>query len=1155
MVYGRTPGDVVVRAGAMIESHNGGKAMLFAPHVVNAGSIRTPGGQTILAAGELVTLTQPTWADIDSKLRGYEVVVSAPVPYLLQMHQVLNGLKPVDPNFPTRYQNERLVLAELDTRAANVGYSVTNTGSVEATRGNITVMARGIAQNGTMLASTAFNSQDGSIILRAWAQGIAVLSSEFDTSFGSHSWRSGTLSFGGGSVTTVLADLTDTSSIELSAKDVRYRPGLIDLRGNLIDIQAGATVVAPSGTINAIASKEPIRLNRPPDGDKSIADGSRLYIGEDAILSAAGLRDVLLTMESNSVKAELRINELRDSVLYLDSWMRGATVYVDKRVRGKFADGPMSGVQWIKDEAGKYISGSWIGTALADVSGWIGTGTATLAELSAVGGTINLKSGGDIIVRANTVLDVSGGSVRFVDGYITATRLLGADGRVYNIGNASPDQRYIGVVRGFSRHHERVGITETWSSVFDRGNDRHFEQGYTEGRKAGGIYIYHGAGFAMDGELDGRVITGERQAALGEAAAGGLIQIGGGDPTADYSWLTSHMIVSGAPVRLADSFSVNSALPAAYFNLAGSSVAASHAKTTWLDAGMLSRSGMGTFNLFFNRSFVQEKGAELDLSPGAVINISKTGTASTGDSFSLGGIAINGNIRVAGGRINMIADAGIAIGDGVALDVSGQWVNEYASGAHGAANKVNGGEIKIAIDANAVVFNVGGTVSVAKTALLDVSGGGWLSRSAGKQKPVANGDKRRGADVVMLAGVGTAGPDYDAFAARYLDPANLAVSGTPLAEQSGKVAKTYEKDLMSWLKERYGFSGSEVAARAYFDALTPEQRNIFLREVYFAELTAGGREYNDQNSSRHGSYLRGRNAIAALFPNDAAYGGDITMFGGSGVRTQSGGDIQMFTPGGRTVIGVEGQVPPASAGLVTQGSGDIQLYSKGSILLGLSRIMTTFGGNIIAWSAEGDINAGRGSKTTVIYTPPKRVYDNYGGVILSSQVPSSGAGIATLNPIAEVAAGDVDLIAPMGTIDAGEAGIRVSGNVNLAALQIINAANIQVQGTSSGIPTVQAPSISAALSTSNAAAASQQTATPTQGSGNAQPSVIIVEVLGYGGGSGEEDDRKREQLRTEPRDERRTQNPNSPVQILGAGKLDQAAMDQFTAEERQRLVQ
>ncbi|WP_049056705.1 filamentous haemagglutinin family protein, partial [Achromobacter xylosoxidans] len=82
------------------------------------------------------------------------------------------------------------------------------------------------------------------------------------------------------------------------------------------------------------------------------------------------------------------------------------------------------------------------------------------------------------------------------------------------------------------------------------------------------------------------------------------------------------------------------------------------------------------------------------------------------------------------------------------------------------------------------------------------------------------------------------------------------------------------------------------------------------------------------------------------------------------------------------------------------------------------------------------INAGRGAKTTVLYTPPKRVYDALGNVTLAPTAPSTGAGIATLAPIAEVPAGDVDLIAPLGTIDAGEAGIRVSGNVNVAALHV-----------------------------------------------------------------------------------------------------------------------
>ncbi|PSD25556.1 hypothetical protein C7E12_20350, partial [Stenotrophomonas maltophilia] len=45
----------------------------------------------------------------------------------------------------------------------------------------------------------------------------------------------------------------------------------------------------------------------------------------------------------------------------------------------------------------------------------------------------------------------------------------------------------------------------------------------------------------------------------------------------------------------------------------------------------------------------------------------------------------------------------------------------------------------------------------------------------------------------------------------------------------------------------------------------------------------------------------------------------------------------------------------------------------------------------------------------------RRVYDGWGNVILSPQAPASGAGIATLNPIAEVPPGDVDLIAPLGT--------------------------------------------------------------------------------------------------------------------------------------------
>jgi filamentous hemagglutinin family protein len=453
----------------------------------------------------------------------------------------------------------------------------------------------------------------------------------------------------------------------------------------------------------------------------------------------------------------------------------------------------------------------------------------------------------------------------------------------------------------------------------------------------------------------------------------------------------------------------------------------------------------------------------------------------------------------------------------------------------------------------------------------DIAGPGLLDINAGRNilledragitslGSIVAGDRQPGASVVLQAGAGAQGPDYSRFIARYLSPQNLAKPDAALSDQPGKVVKTYLDELQSWLTLGYGFSGSAEQAQAFFAALPNTEQAVFARQVYFAELRAGGLEYNDADGPRKGSYLRGRNAIAALFPttdvagNAIRYDGDITLYGGAGVKTLFGGDIQMLTPGGGQVFGIEGAAPPSTAGIITQGSGNIQLYSQGSILLGQSRIMTTFGGSILGWSAEGDINAGRGSKTTVVYTPPKRVYDTWGNVTLSPSVPSTGAGIATLNPIAEVAPGDIDLIAPLGTIDAGEAGIRVSGNVNIAALTVVNAANIAVQGKTTGVPMVAAVNTGAITSASSAASSATQAAEDVARQQQAaarqnQASVFTVQVLSFGN----------EQLAPSRDGASRAPaagyNPNSPVQVLGAGALDEQAKQQLTEEERGQLT-
>jgi filamentous hemagglutinin family protein len=366
--------------------------------------------------------------------------------------------------------------------------------------------------------------------------------------------------------------------------------------------------------------------------------------------------------------------------------------------------------------------------------------------------------------------------------------------------------------------------------------------------------------------------------------------------------------------------------------------------------------------------------------------------------------------------------------------------------------------------------------------------------SVGPLFDISPDNRDGGAGITVIAGTGAAGPDYAAFANLYVNPD----STLGLTDASDIIAGN-DSALLTYLQTNFGYTGSAAGAYARFKQLLPAQQQVFLLNVYFAMLNQSGLEFNEANSVRYKSYALGRNAIATLFP--ATYAGDLTLFGASGIHTDFGGAIQTLTPGGQTIIGVEGTTPPGSAGFITQGSGDIDIYSQANVLLGESRVLTTFGGNILIWSAAGNINAGRGDKTTIDYTPIQRVYDAYGNIALSPNVPSTGAGIGTLNPIPEVRPGNINLVAPFGTVDAGEAGIRVSGNLNIAAAHVVNAANIQVQGTSAGVPTAPSVDVGALTTAGNAAGAGAQAGEDAgkAGAASALPSVWIVEILGYGG--------------------------------------------------------
>jgi filamentous hemagglutinin family protein len=693
---GLPPGAVTVAAGAQLDVSSGSKLMLFAPKVSNAGRLSAPDGQVILAAGENVYLKIPSAQD-PNPVRGLDVAASA-VPGWALNASFLNGAFGLS-EIPYQYAIgvRDVIVPEMAARAKAVGYEVVNNGIVQADRGNITLQAQDVRQNGVLMSTTALNNRNGSIQLRAWGLATRQYGSDIDQFY---NWSAGTLTLGSGSVTQIMPDATDTSEIEASALGTRYQPGWVGMYGNLIDIQSRAGVLAPAGNINIETAANPLFRAQP----KSLGDGSRIYLDSDAFLSVAGLQDMLVPMSRNFVEAELRINELRDSPLMLNSWLRGKKVVVDRRAGGVFGDGPMAGVQWVLGPDGKtYLPGAWVGTPLADVAGWIGVGKTDLRELSADAGSIMLRAGGAVVTRASSMLDISGGSVRYSDGMNTATKLVGVDGGIYTMDRAMPDIEYAGLAGRFTETHARWGVDTTWRSALIGGDFQ--EAGYTEGRRAGAVQIFAGDAMVLEGDMWGGVITGDRQQNKPVGNTGGKLILGGGT-VLDKPWSPGTIIVSHNPKRLGDAFNAGTALGADFYVPLDTAHPRSK-KLTLLSDDMLSSSGMGEVTFFISKGDVEvATGAHVEFSPGTSLLI-------TGGENSTGAIRINGTIRSAGGSISLDSLYGqLEFGAQAGLDVSGQWINAWRDGRSSGPWAIDGGAItlnasKIMADNNAV-FDVSG---------------------------------------------------------------------------------------------------------------------------------------------------------------------------------------------------------------------------------------------------------------------------------------------------------------------------------------------------------------------------------------------------------------------------------------------------------------
>lgn len=252
------------------------------------------------------------------------------------------------------------------------------------------------------------------------------------------------------------------------------------------------------------------------------------------------------------------------------------------------------------------------------------------------------------------------------------------------------------------------------------------------------------------------------------------------------------------------------------------------------------------------------------------------------------------------------------------------------------------------------------------------------------------------------------------------------------------------------------------------------------------------------------------------------------------VQTDLGGNISILGPGGNVNVGSTDVEPNANLklnniGILTLSGGGINTFTDGSVLVNTSRIFTEQGGDVAMWSSNADLNAGVAAKTTTSQPPLEAFFNVDDQQIVNPAGLVTGGGIGVLQTTSSSAASNLDLQAPRGIIDFGSAGVRASGNLIVVAPAIVNASNAGVGGAQIGVSTVSVPNIGGITAASNVAGASNKnTELPTGStSPTSQPSVFVVEVLGYGGSEDQSGCTPRDQNKPDQTNQNQDQKKNN----------------------------
>ena len=363
---------------------------------------------------------------------------------------------------------------------------VSNTGLLISNDGNITLAGDSVVQSGIAEATTSVN-RPGSQTFQA----------------------TGTVTFGPGSLTTILPDTTGGTIPEGSESS--FVAPTIDVSTLNMDAQPNSLILAPGASMNISSADLATQSTSSPAG--------RILFEQGSEIDLAGLAGVQVPVSDTLFTFRVTSNDVADTPLAQN--LIGQLVTIDLSQSGTRSDGE-----------------TWVGSPLfaATGAGDLANLPLTIDQLLTKGGSLNISPSAfpeignaqtpvavqDVVQAPGAIINVSGGFTQFTGAKVATTELVTANGEIVNIANADPFISYAGIAGQFVVDHPHWGptVTETFGAPLISASASHFEPGFIAGASAGNIAL-SAVNPVLEGTLVANIIIGPNQALAATPATGG----------------------------------------------------------------------------------------------------------------------------------------------------------------------------------------------------------------------------------------------------------------------------------------------------------------------------------------------------------------------------------------------------------------------------------------------------------------------------------------------------------------------------------------------------------------------------------------------------------------------------------------------------------